>query len=119
MSDTAQPPAEEELALPAPFGRYTLRKRLGQGGMGEIYLASLAGGIEGVEKVCVIKKLRRMFSHDDEFVARFLDEARLMVQLSHGNIVPVFDAGSCDGDYFLAMELVDGVDLRDLTFAAM
>jgi serine/threonine protein kinase len=100
--------------FPQTFGRYTLVRRLGEGGMGDVYLASLKGGIEGVEKSCVIKKLKRTYSGDEEFVARFLDEARLSVQLSHGNIVPVFDAGTQDGDYYLAMEHVDGMDLKDL-----
>jgi len=120
MADASpsQEPPEPELVFPVQFGRYTLLKRLGEGGMGEIFLASLQGGIAGVEKICVIKKLRRMFSHDDEFVARFLDEARLMVQLNHANIVPVFDAGTINEDYFLAMELVDGLDLRELNSAA-
>ena len=109
-----QPPPEEEYHFPVMFGRYTLTRRLGEGGMGEVFLATLKGNIEGVEKPCVIKKLRRNYSGDEEFVGRFLDEARLMVQLSHTNIVPVFDAGSHEGEYYLAMELVDGVDLRGL-----
>jgi serine/threonine protein kinase len=107
------------MTFPAQFGRYTLKRRLGEGGMGEVFLASMRGGIEGVEKVCVIKRLRRMYTHDQEFVTRFLDEARLMVQLSHANIVPVFDAGELDGDYFLAMEHVDGADLRELVDTAL
>lgn len=119
MADAPPAPKEPELHFPVPFGRYTLKKRLGEGGMGEVFLATMRGGIEGVEKTCVIKKLRRMYSHDQEFVTRFLDEARLMVQLSHNNIVPVFDAGELDGDYFLAMELVDGADLKELTEAAI
>jgi serine/threonine protein kinase len=109
---------EPELPLPAQFGRYVLKRRIGQGGMGDIYLASLPGGIAGVEKVCVIKKLRRLYTNDQEFVVRFLDEARLMVLLSHANIVPVFDAGQHEGDYYLAMEHVDGLNLRDLVAAA-
>jgi serine/threonine protein kinase len=100
-----------------PFGRYRLLSLIGKGGMGEIYLA-LGPGVAGVEKRLAIKKLLPALAEDPGFVARFLDEARLVVDLSHGNIVPVFEAGQVGRDYFLAMEYVEGWNLRELGEAA-
>jgi serine/threonine-protein kinase len=96
-----------------PFGRYRLLSLIGKGGMGEIYLA-LGPGVAGVEKRLAIKKLLPTLAEDEGFVARFLDEARLVVTLSHGNIVPVFEAGRVGRDYFLAMEYVEGCNLREI-----
>ncbi|MBS2030210.1 MAG: protein kinase [Deltaproteobacteria bacterium] len=96
-----------------PFGRYTLHALLGRGGMGEVFLAT-GPGVAGVEKRLAIKRLLPTLADDPGFVARFLDEARLVVQLCHGNIVPVFEAGQVGRDYFLAMELVDGLNLREV-----
>ena len=98
---------------PVPFGRYVLDARLAAGGMGEVYLAR-ARGEAGFEKKVVIKRVLPHLAQSPEFVERFLDEGRLVVQLSHGNIVQIFDMGSVDGHYFLAMEYVDGMDLRAL-----
>jgi len=99
-----------------PFGRYTLHALLGRGGMGEVFFAT-GPGVAGVEKRLAIKRLLPTLADDPGFVARFLDEARLVVQLSHGNIVPVFEAGQVGRDYFLAMELVDGLNLREVSRA--
>lgn len=103
------------LALPTvhtgDFGRYTLQRLLARGGMGEVHLARLQGAA-GWEKEVVVKRLLPHLMDDPEFVARFLDEARIAVTLSHGNIVPVFDMGEVEGSYFLAMEYVDGWDVR-------
>ncbi len=63
-------------ALPRRFERYTLLKRIARGGMGEVYLAT-AGGIEGAERPCVVKTIRREHEADRSFLARFLDEARI------------------------------------------
>ena len=100
-----------------PFGRYRLLSLIGTGDMGEIYLAS-GPGVAGVEKRLAIKKLLPALADDPGFVARFLDEARLVVTLSHGNIVPVFEAGRVGSEYFLAMEYVEGCNLRDLAARA-
>jgi tRNA A-37 threonylcarbamoyl transferase component Bud32 len=81
--------------------------------MGEVYLARVLG-VAGFEKRVVIKKILRQFTTDAKFVERFIDEGKTLVNLSHGNIVPVFDLGVVDGEYYLAMEHVDGRDLRDL-----
>lgn len=99
-------------AFPRPFGKYTLLASLGRGGMGEVYAAVVSGGIEGIQKRCVIKTLHVNLHDDREYVTRFLDEARLVVQLNQRNICSVFDVGVIDGQHYLAMDMVRGKDLR-------
>jgi serine/threonine protein kinase len=81
--------------------------------MGALYLA--CQGDSGMEKLCVIKTVLPHLA-DKEYVARFRDEAKVVVKLSHGNLVPVFDAGMAGGisgvEMYLAMDYVDGKDLR-------
>lgn len=78
--------------------------------MGELFLAA-AGETGGFEKMCVVKKV--LHSVEDQGVhRRFLDEAKVVVRLNHANLVQVFDAGRVDEEYYLAMELVEGKDLR-------
>ncbi|MSP59115.1 MAG: serine/threonine protein kinase [Myxococcales bacterium] len=99
--------------LPQVFGRYLLLKRLSRGGMGEIFLGKL-GEIQGFEKPVIIKKILPNLSADDEFIKRFIDEAQVAIKLNHANIAPVFEVGKVDGDYFLALEYIEGRDLRRL-----
>ncbi len=96
---------------PVPFGRYTLLLPISTGGMGEIYLARLEGA-QGFEKLCVIKKILPHLSSDPDFVERFTNEAKTLVKLSHGSIAQVLDMGLHEGDPYLALEHVDGKDLR-------
>jgi serine/threonine-protein kinase len=96
---------------PLPFGRYTLLSHLATGGMGEIYLARLEGA-QGFEKLCVIKKILPQLAADSEFVARFVGEATTLVKLSHGSIAQVLDMGLHEGEAYMALEYVDGKDLR-------
>jgi serine/threonine protein kinase len=77
--------------------------------MGALYFA--CRGEAGMEKLCVVKTVLPHLA-DKEYTARFKDEAKVVVRLSHGNIVPVFDAGFVGQELFMAMELVDGKDLR-------
>ncbi len=81
--------------------------------MGEIYLAK-ARGAGGFEKNVIIKTILPHLAAEEEFVEKFLDEGRIVVQLSHGNIVPVFDMGVEDSEYFIAMEYIAGRDLREV-----
>src|SRR6056297_1403548 len=92
------------------LGRYELIKRIAVGGMGEIYLAK-SRGAAGFEKTVIIKKILDHLAEEEEFVTKFLDEGRIVVNLTHGNIVPVFDMGEEDGEYFIAMDYVPGRDL--------
>ncbi len=99
--------------LPAVFGRYVLMHRLARGGMGEVFLAKI-GEIQGFEKPIVIKKILPDLARDEEFLQRFVEEAQIAIKLAHSNIVPVYEMGMVDGQYFLAMEYVEGRDLREI-----
>jgi serine/threonine protein kinase len=104
----------------ASFGRYRLLERLGQGGMAEVFKAK-SYGVEGFEKILVIKRILPQLARSPEFVEMFIHEAKLAVRLSHANIVQVFDLGKAAGDgssaagsgdaYYMAMEYVHGLDL--------
>ncbi|MCC6994864.1 MAG: protein kinase [Deltaproteobacteria bacterium] len=96
-------------AFPRKFGKYYLLSPLAQGGMGALYMAM--AGERDLEKLCVIKTVLPHLA-DSEYVARFRDEAKVVVRLSHGNLVPVFDAGQVQREIFLAMDFVEGKDLR-------
>ena len=93
------------------FGKYLIHSLLGMGGMAEIYRASVSGP-GGFHKPVVIKRVRSQYAEQDNFVQMFVDEARICASLDHANIVSVFDFGQEDGHYYMAMELVDGLDLR-------
>ncbi len=95
------------------LGRYELLKRIAEGGMGEIYLARQKGA-GGFEKNLIIKTILPHLATEEEFVEKFLDEGRIVVQLVHGNIVPVFDMGQEAGEYYIAMEYIAGRDLREI-----
>lgn len=96
---------------PREFGPYQLVRRLGVGGMAETFEATRAGTGGFEQRVC-LKRVLPAFSEDEEFVARFQREARLAAQLRHTNVVGVIDVGNVDGVHYMALELVDGVDLR-------
>jgi serine/threonine-protein kinase len=84
--------------------------------MGQVFLARLPG-LQGIERLCVLKTLRPQWMQDREYVSRFVDEARVVVALAHRNICPVFDVGSFLGTYYLAMDLVPGRDLTAVFLA--
>jgi serine/threonine protein kinase len=95
--------------FPRRFGPYVLLKPLARGGMGALYLA--LSGPEDSAKLCVIKTVLPHLA-DKEYLQRFRDEAKVVVRLSHGNLVPVFDSGQVAGEIYLAMDYIDGRDLR-------
>jgi serine/threonine-protein kinase len=94
----------------SPFGKYELLERLGAGGMAIVYRARYTAA-PGISKPVVIKRVLGHYAEDPAFVEMFIQEARISVGLNHGNIVQVFDFGQVDGEYYLAMELVDGQPL--------
>jgi len=98
---------------PTPYGHYLLLERIGSGGMAEIFRAKTFGAA-GFEKEYAIKRILPNLVADDQFVEMFINEAKLVVDLYHANIVQVFDLGDIDGTYFIAMEFVHGKDLLDL-----
>ncbi len=99
--------------FPVAFGRFLLLKRLSRGGMGEIFLAKI-GEIAGFEKFVIIKKILPQLAANDDFIVRFIDEAQVAIKLNHVNIAQVFEVGRVDGEYFLAIEYIEGRDLRRL-----
>jgi serine/threonine-protein kinase len=100
-------------ALGATFGKYFLSEKIATGGMAEIYLAKLIGP-GGFEKQLVLKLIHPELSEHRQFVQMFVAEAKTLVSLTHGNIVPVYELGVHDGTYFLAMEYIDGPALAAL-----
>lgn len=81
--------------------------------MAEVWKAK-AYGVQGFEKILVIKRILPDLSENPSFVEMFINEAKIAVSLSHANIVQVFDLGETDGSYFIAMEYVAGMDLSTL-----
>jgi serine/threonine protein kinase/predicted ATPase len=102
--------------LPQPFGRYMLTRRIGEGGMAEVFQANVRVA-EGLTKWVVIKKIRKDFATQGEFTRMFVDEAKIALSLNHANIVQVFDFGQIGTTFYLAMELIEGVDLMSLFHA--
>ncbi|MEM6732619.1 MAG: protein kinase, partial [Myxococcota bacterium] len=92
------------------FGSYSLLEQIGIGGMAEVFLARHSG-VEGFEKELVIKRIRPHLSEVPSFVNMFLGEAKLAAQLSHPNIVAIYDLGKIAASYFIAMEYIAGKDL--------
>ena len=109
-------PALQAIELPATFGKYFLTEKLATGGMAELYLAKIVGP-GGFEKQLVIKQIHPKLSGQRHFVDLFVAEAKTLVTLAHGNIVPVYELGVIDDTYFIAMEYIDGPTLYRLTEA--
>ena len=95
------------------LGRYELMGKLASGGMAEVYLAKAAGP-RGFEKKLVVKRILPHLAEDASFIEMFFAEATLVAKLNHPNIVQIFDFGESNGAYFLAMEYIEGVNLRTL-----
>ncbi|MBI5549581.1 MAG: PEGA domain-containing protein [Deltaproteobacteria bacterium] len=93
------------------FGPYDLIEKIATGGMAEIFLARKAG-VEGFEKLLVLKRILPHLAESQEFVEMFLHEARVAVRLNHPNVVQIFDLGKEAGAYFIAMEYIHGEDVR-------
>jgi Protein kinase domain/PEGA domain len=92
------------------FGKYTLVAKLATGGMAEIFLARLLSD-GGFEKLVCIKRILPHLAQDPQFVAMFLDEARVVARISHPNVCQVFELGEISGQYYIAMEYLAGVPL--------
>ena len=91
-------------------GRYRVLSRIGAGGMADVYLAQ----DEQLGREVAVKLLHRRFSEDPAFVERFRREAQAAASLQHPNVVSVFDRGSFDGTYYIAMEYLPGRSLKQL-----
>jgi len=94
-------------------GRYRVLRRIGSGGMADVYCA------EDIHlgRQVAIKVLHRRFAQDQEFVERFRREAKSAAGLNHPNVVGVFDRGEHEGTYYIAMEFLEGQTLKDIVAA--
>lgn len=95
------------------FGEYEILDSLGIGGMGEVLLCRKTGP-QGFEKKVVLKRILPQYAADQPRLEMFLGEARLAARLNHPNIVNIFDLGSVEEEYYIAMEYVDGWDLSKI-----
>jgi TonB family protein len=118
----AQPPApppveEEEPKDGVRFGQYVLLEKIATGGMAEVWKARMRG-VEGFQKIVAIKKILPHLSDNPDFIDMFIDEAKLAAQLNHNNIIHIYDLGKIQNSYYIAMEFVDGNDLRTILRSA-
>ncbi len=95
------------------FGQYVLLRRIARGGMAEVFLAQQKG-LEGFDRRVAVKRILPHLADAPDFLKMFLGEAKLAAQLTHPNIVHIYDFGKVDTDYFIAMEFVDGVHTGQL-----
>lgn len=107
------PPAFGAKPASNEFGQYTLLERIAVGGMAELWKARMKG-VEGFQKTVAIKKILPHLTDSSDFVTMFIDEAKLAAQLNHNNIIHIYDLGKLGDDYYIAMEFVDGRDLRSI-----
>ncbi len=96
---------------PVKYGDYYLFERVAVGGMAEVF-KGVSYGVEGFERLFAVKRVLPNISEDQEFIEMFIDEAKIAVQLTHANIGQIFELGKNEGAYFIAMEFVQGKDLR-------
>lgn len=118
----AQDPATEPVAAekkaepgfaPEVFGKYYLVDKIAVGGMAEIFKAKTFGA-GGFEAVSVIKRILKHLSDNEQFVRMFMDEAKVSALLHHNNVVRIFDFGKQRDNYFIAMEYVEGKDVKQI-----
>jgi hypothetical protein len=96
---------------PQAFGRYYLVDKIAVGGMAEVFKAKSYSDA-GFEKLLVIKRILEHLSDNSEFVEMFIDEAKISVELQHSNIVQIYDFGRSGENYYIAMECVEGKDIK-------
>lgn len=110
MAGTSDKPSEE---FPQTYGEYQLLRRLGDGGMAEVFLAQRVRE-DGFQKTVVIKRILPHLARKKRFKEMFRAEASLAAQIAHQNVVQVFDYGRAGEELFMVMEYVEGTDLRVL-----
>jgi TonB family protein len=104
---------EEEPVDGTRFGQYVLIDKIATGGMAEVWKARMRG-VEGFQKIVAIKKILPHLSDNQDFVEMFVDEAKLAAQLNHNNIIHIYDLGKIQSSYYIAMEYIDGFDLKTI-----
>lgn len=95
--------------FPIPFGKYELLERIGSGGMAEVYRARMTGA-HGFEKIVVVKKILPAYASNPSFIKMLVAEAKISSMLHHPNIVQTYELGEAEGQYYIAMEHVAGID---------
>lgn len=95
------------------FGKYLLVERLAAGGMAEVFLAKSTGAV-GISKFLAIKRILPQYSDNPEFIDMFKEEARIAMNLNHGNVVTIYDFGVESRQFYLVMEYVEGQNLRQI-----
>ena len=103
--------ARTNLAPGERLDRYELLCVLAQGGMGTVWLARMTGK-HGFERLVALKTILPSYSHDEQFGAMFLDEAKIAAQIDHENVARILEIGEDGGLLYYAMELIDGESLR-------
>ena len=103
----------EPTAAPARLGRFELVERIGAGGMAEVFRAAVKGP-EGFRRELVVKRILPDLSARPRFTQMFVNEAKISALLAHPNIVQIFEFGEADGAYFIAMESIRGMTLREV-----
>lgn len=106
-----------ELGPGAMIGRWEILRRLGSGGMADVYLAR-ARGEAGFEKTVAVKVMHPHLARNQRAVDHFLDEARLAARITHPNVVAIQDLGKIGNEYVIVMDYVEGVDLERLLTSA-
>jgi serine/threonine protein kinase len=99
--------------FPSRFGKYILLDRINSGGMAEVYRAKVTGA-EKFQRLVAIKCMLPQLNEDQQFTTMFIDEAKLAAQLAHANIVQIYELGRINENLYIAMELVNGRDLRHI-----
>ena len=94
--------------------RYRLERKLGSGGMADVWLAE----DQELGRRVAVKILHERYASDEQFVERFRREATHAAGLSHPNIVSIFDRGVADGSYYIVMEYIEGRTLKELVVHA-
>ncbi len=95
------------------FGQYVIEEHIATGGMADVYKARMMG-MEGFQKTVAIKRILSNLTDNAEFVKMFIDEAKLAAQLNHNNIIHIYDLGKIDHSHYIAMEFIEGRDLRSI-----
>jgi TonB family protein len=106
-------PDDDEPADGTRFGQYVLLEKIATGGMAEVWKARMRG-VEGFQKIVAIKKILPHLSDNQDFIEMFVDEAKLAAQLNHNNIIHIYDLGKIQSSYYIAMEYIDGYDLKNI-----
>src|SRR5688572_3884520 len=97
--------------MPTPFGKYHLLRKLAEGGMAEVFLATQQGV---PDRLLVIKRILPHLNDLPEFVRMFVNEARIAARLQHPNVAQIYDLGRVGHSHFMAMEYVHGEDLAHI-----